>query len=435
MLLIYSAGISSRLEYALQIFFVELMPTDYRVTSDRQEFQSHSGKKLNYSSSRINDECYIKASPLLFETTVEKQHVEVSVFKNVSCLFPATASGDLPFDPFAAAFYLVSRYEEYLPFEADRHGRFPDESSIGFKQNFYEIPVVNHYATFLKQVLLRRYPDLSFKPLPFRFQLTYDIDFAFAYRGKGMVRNAGGLANSIINSDAVAIRNRIKVLRGIEADPFDTFTYQFSLHLKFGLKPVYFFLVGDYGKFDKNISWTKKSFQSLIREIASKNLVGIHSSYASTLYTEKIRLEKERLEKISGIKIYRNRQHYLKLQFPQTYTTLLANGITEDYSMGYAAFAGFRAGIASPFYWYDLAEEKITALRIFPFTVMDASLHYYMKLNAEQAFEKTKQLIDAVKEVNGYFQFLAHNDLISEESGWKGWRKNFEVMVEYGNSK
>jgi hypothetical protein len=44
--------------------------------------------------------------------------------------------GDLPFDPLAATFYLVSRYEEYLPFIPDEHGRFPAKQSFAFSNGF-----------------------------------------------------------------------------------------------------------------------------------------------------------------------------------------------------------------------------------------------------------------------------------------------------------
>jgi hypothetical protein len=64
---------------------------------------------------------------------------------------------------------------------------------------------------------------------------------------------------------------------------------------------------------------------------------------------------------------------------------------------------------------------------------MDASLYYYLKLSPDEARQKSKQLIAEVKKVNGTFQFLAHNDLISEHGPWKGWQKKFEELLDYAS--
>ncbi|MFI5134885.1 MAG: hypothetical protein ACHQD9_03425, partial [Chitinophagales bacterium] len=63
-------------------------------------------------------------------------------------------------------------------------------------------------------------------------------------------------------------------------------------------------------------------------------------------------------------------------------------------------------------------------------------LYYYLELSAEEAFQKTSELIAATKKVNGYFQFLAHNDLLSENisSSWFHWRKMFEEMLTRATS-
>ena len=431
MLLIYSSQSSSRLEYVMQLFFNELIQTDFRITTDELELKSFEGPKLNYSRKKFSDEIFLSAHHLLFESLICAQNISVGEYRQIKTLFAYDMASDLPFDPFAAAFYLVTRYEEYLPFSADRYKRFQDKESISFREGFHEVPVVNHYAIFLKEILQERFPQLSFKTSSYQFQLSYDIDFAFAYRNKGFIRNAAAYLRSIRDFNGKEISSQSKVLLGTQSDPFDTFEFQHLLHKKFSLQPVYFFLLADYGAFDKNISWTKKTFRQLIKKVADQNQVGIHSSYASNLHPEKVLKEKERLEKITGKRIFRNRQHFLKLKFPSTYHHLLLCGITEDYTMGYASFPGFRAGIASSFTWYNLSKEEVTPLKVFPFAAMDASLFYYLKLSPDDALQKCKQIIGQVKKAGGTFQFLAHNDLISEQGPWPGWQKEFEEMIAY----
>ncbi|MEO6168834.1 MAG: polysaccharide deacetylase family protein [Chitinophagales bacterium] len=430
-ILIYAPQNSSRLQYTLQLIFHDLLGIEYEFTIDLAGFHSSTGAKINYSRQQHQDAIFFQADELLFDNGIKPLTVMTGEWQAIKTLFHHALPSDLPFDPFAATFYLVSRYEEYLPFQPDDHGRFPAEQSLNYKTGFHKIPVVNHYALFIKQLLLSRYPGLIFPEKKYQFRLTYDIDMAFAFREKGAIRNAGGFLRSLKNLNLKEIALRTKVLTGFDGDPFDTFSYQQSLHERYEIHPVYFFLLGDHSLYDKNISWRNTFFSSVVQDIAAKNEIGIHASYESNKFPKKVAIEKERLEKISGKKVFRNRQHFLKLQFPGTYQKLLAAGITEDYTMGYSSQTGFRAGIAAPFYFYDLEKETATNLVIYPFAAMDAALYYNLELNATAALQQTKQLVDEVKKVNGLFIFLAHNDLISINGPWKDWSEKFEELIEY----
>ncbi len=82
-------------------------------------------------------------------------------------------SGDFPFDIFAAAFYLLSRYEEYLPFQPDKHGRFPHEASLAYKENFLHLPLVNYWLEDLKKALRVKFPEFEFSDE--RFQIHSEL--------------------------------------------------------------------------------------------------------------------------------------------------------------------------------------------------------------------------------------------------------------------
>ena len=100
--------------------------------------------------------------------------------------------------------------------------------------------------------------------------------------------------------------------------------------------------------------------------------------------------------------------------------------------MGYANRIGFRAGICTPFYFYDLKKEKATSLRIHPFQVMDVTLKDYMGLTPEESKEAIKKLMLEVKKVGGTFTALWHNETLGEDKRWKGFREVFEFMNELG---
>ena len=170
--------------------------------------------------------------------------------------------------------------------------------------------------------------------------------------------------------------------------------------------------------------------QSLIKDISSKAVTGIHPSFASNQMPEKITVEKKRLKEITGDEVTKSRQHFLKLRFPDTYRNLLAAGITDDYTMGFAEDIGFRAGLCTPFLWYDLKEEKQTGLTVHPFAVMDGTLNNYLKLSPEQAVEKVKGIIQEVKNVKGEFITIWHNETLSDWREWKGWRDVYEKIIK-----
>ena len=115
---------------------------------------------------------------------------------------------------------------------------------------------------------------------------------------------------------------------------------------------------------------------------------------------------------------------------PETYRRLIENDITDDYTMGYASDVGFRAGLCTPFYFYDLGNETTTKLKVHPFAVMDATLKYYMKVQPVDALSYIEPLIKEVKAVNGTFISLWHNESLSNMHPWTGWKDIYEKVVE-----
>jgi hypothetical protein len=135
---------------------------------------------------------------------------------------------------------------------------------------------------------------------------------------------------------------------------------------------------------------------------------------------------------VLGQKPIASRQHFVLLTLPDTYRRLLELGIKEDYSMGFASFPGFRAGTSLPFRFYDLREECETGLLIHPFQAMDVTLQQYLRLTPGEATARIEALIRKIKAVRGTFTSLWHNESLSGQGIWKGWREVFERMVQKG---
>ncbi len=438
MLLIYTHQVTNRVKYTFNVIFKSILGIEYKITSDTDVFKQFEGAKISYTQKQITDEIFFESSSLLFETAL-----------NASPPAPLLRERGVenPKDIFALTFYLVSRYEEYLPFTGDNYGRFSAKQSFAYKNNFLHKPVVNIWANEIRKIISARYSDLKFPEKKYSYTPTIDIDNAYAYLGKSFMRTLGGYAKAMTKSNWDDLSKRKNVLSGKEKDPYDTYDFQIEIHKKYNLKPIYFFLLADWAPHDKNLPHTSPLMRALIKNISGKTEIGIHPSFASNENPGKVKIEKERLEKIlplpelrsqpavaskEGDKtaVTKSRQHFLMLKFPQTYRNLIHAGITDDYTMGYADAIGFRAGICTPYKWYDLEKEEETNLTIHPFAVMDGTLNNYLTLSPEEAIEQVKDIIKEIKNVNGEFITIWHNETLSDWREWKGWKHVYEEIIK-----
>lgn len=422
MITIYSHKQSKRLTYILKLIFTDLMGSEFVLTTNKEDYLKAEGAKLQYTFTPIDDHLFIYADKLLFETHIQHQEIKTIPYKNIPCFFPTYVEESMiPFDIFSAAFYLVSRYEEYLPQKRDIHNRFRAEESISFQEKLLHLPVINIWAKDLSQLIKKAYPDFTTKPKKYRYTPSYDIDIAWAYKNKGITRSIGGAFRSLINFDFKELKERYQVLFHYKRDPYDTYYLQRKWRNKYQLKPIYFILFGELGPYDKNISTLNLKFQDLIKDIRDHALVGIHPSYESNNDIKRLKKEIKDLSETIHIDITRSRQHFLKLSLPHSYRNLLNLGIRHDYTMGYAGQVGFRAGIASSFYFYDLDLETETKLRVHPFAIMDGTLKDYLKTDITTAKRIISEIITEVKQVDGHMISLWHNESLSNEKKWDGW--------------
>lgn len=422
MLLVYSDITSSRLQYTCDFIFKEQFGIDYKITIDSESFRNHAGAKINYSNSRMEDVYTIQSQSLLFEHDIKEQTINCVDLNNYKAFFK-TSDSDFPFDIFAAIFYLLSRYEEYLPHEKDMYGRFAHENSFAFKEGFLNKPVINIWLTDFSSSLKKFFPALTFKTKTFNFLPTYDIDIAYSFKHKGFIRNLGGF----IKSPSL---ERLAVLAGLKKDPFDSFDFMDKLHTEFNLNPVYFFLVATSGSlYDKNISPYSNAMWQLIKRHAKKYRSGLHPSWRSNNNFSILLKEKKILETAGKMEVNISRQHYIKMSMPQTYQELIKAGIEADYTMGYGSINGFRASVASTFYWYDLTTEKTTSLQLYPFCYMDANSFYEQDLDAGQALEELQYYLNECKKVNGFFISIFHNNFLGTDKQFTGWKEMYTKFI------
>lgn len=430
MILVYTHKITPRVRYVFKHIFTRILMAPVDFTSTIEEFVAHNGPKLSYTKVPLGKEFFIRSHDLLFEQGVSNLELNIQKWDDLPCFFSAGPKSSIPFDVFAASFYLITRYEEYLPHVKDKHERYTAEQSLAYKYRFLEKPVVDIWAMKLKEKLIEKFPNYEFSNRKFHYLSTIDVDNAYAYKHKNFLRSGGGLLNDFFRLHLRNFWDRLMVLLSVRKDPYDVFEKILILSSKYQTKTIFFFLIGDYTTFDTNVSASKNKFRLLIKHIVDYASVGLHPSYFTSKDISMLKKEKERLEGITNIPTKRSRQHFLRFSLPDTYQDLIDLEIEEDYSMGYASHTGFRAGTCTPFYFYDLDFEIQTPLKVFPFALMDTTLNDYMELTPKQSLGKIKDLYDEVKSVNGTFITLFHNESVSGYLRWKGWQKVYETTLK-----
>jgi len=424
---IFTARNVPRLDYVADLILNDILGLSWKIITDKRRLGK--GPVINYSGQSIPGSFRIVPAGLLFEMGVRPQEIIVEQWKGLPVFFTVHDDSDLPFDIFSAAFYLVTRYEEYLEFERDESGRFRASLSAAFKHGFLGIPLINLWSGEFARVLLKKFQHLSFKRNEFKALLTIDIDEAFAYRGKNIIRNLGDIIDEI-KCGQVKIGRRLGFITGRKKDPYEIYDYLNEKIKANNTEALFFLPVGNRSPYDKNPSWKNDSYKKLISSISSLFRVGLHPSFRAACEPGAVTAEAGRLKSILNREVTASRFHYLRIILPESYRNLLLAGITEDYSMGYHDEPGFRAGIAGPFMFYDVENDIRTNLRVFPFQVMDVTLTGYKKINPAAAKQIILNLIEETRKAGGLFISIWHNTGLLDNETCTEWRDVFDFTLK-----
>ena len=403
MISVFSEHITPRLKYVLDFCF-DLKGFEYTIVTNSNEWGKIKKYRINYSHLPVPCDLLIKPHDLLFEEGV-REDIKIDY-----------ADGELSVDgmkdPLALIFWMLSRYEEYLPYQADQHDRYKAVNSQLVKHGVQHRPMAD---ILVKTIWAKIELDYSIVEKGFQCVPSFDIDVAWAYKNRNLVRRVGAVLKS------GKLRERIRVKLGKEQDPYDTYAHINQISTKVQ-RIICFALLGDWSKYDKNIHWKNENLHSLLRGLNSSGGMGIHPSYESYLKPGKIEKEISRLEQIVGHEIVKSRQHFLRLRLPESYEQLIELGIQREFTMGYADEIGFRAGTSFPFNFFNLRTNQATNLLVFPFAYMDSVLRDHKKLTPEQSIPVIEALVNEVKAVGGVLMFIWHNSSINDLGEWKGWK-------------
>lgn len=431
MLLIYTHKTTPRIRYIFKHIFTSILGIEIDFSENVEQFVSYSGPKFTYDKEELGGELFFEAHNLLFEKGIEED-VEIDlVFKDeIPYFFKSSFDSALSHDLFAASFYLITRYEEYLPTVKDSLGRFQAKYSLAYQNGFLKLPVVDLWAREILEKVQEKYPNVQASQRHFSFINTINVHEAFKYKNRGLVYTTLYLTRDILTGNFREVSNRLRVVFGQKKDPYDTFDFLIDMHRNKGLKSIFFFSIGENSDQDHNISLQREEYKELIKSIEDYAFVGLNYSFKSIENTQLKRLERKDFEEVCNRLPNRVRQHLFKINFPYTYREIVENDILKDFSMGYPEDIGFRASTCTPFLFYDLKYESLTLLKVFPFIFTDLALKKKYDHDRKKIKQEMMNLILTVKEFNGLFIGVFNNSTFSNETRWRGWRTIYSEFID-----
>ncbi len=338
----------------------------------------------------------------------------------------------LGLDIFGSAFFMLTRYEEIIKPDRDKHDRFPATASLAYQENFLDRPIINEYLEILWSCLKQLYPQLQRKNRHFKMYISHDVDEPFKYAFMNIYTLAKQSIGDILKRHKIAqsMNNilqwqRVKI-GYLEEDPSNTFNKLMDISEEYDLKSSFYFIAD---RTDKKIDGNYKIDHPWIRQLI-KNIyqrgheIGLHTSYKT--YQDSAQTSKEFgiLRKIcqkEGIKqkIWGGRQHFLRWKTPTTFQNWADAGLDYDTSLCFADVAGFRCGICYEFSTFNVTSRQHLKLIERPLIVMECTLidERYMNLGlkdntALKAIIKYKQFC---RLFNGNFTLLWHNNRLINE--------------------
>lgn len=427
-LLVYTETTTPRIEYILSFVLDDVLGINFKITTDIQEFEKFLGAKISYSNCSFSNSIQIVPHAIMLQNTIlQAYNFGMEIWHKLPVFARTSDTANVEFDIFAASFYLLTRYEEYNA-STDQHGRYNPQNSMASINGFLHLPLVDLWAYELLKLLHSTWPDLQHSNRKFKHIFSFDLDSSFAIKHKG-VRAWASTAILLFKLKINDFGTRILVHFGIKDDPFNVFDRLFD-ELKSVELVKWFIHVGKYSKYDKPPCARNKHVKNIIRKISSKYEVGLHPSYSSFMRPKQLLKEKELLQSIVAKPIIDSRYHYLRFTLPNSYQQLVQLGILTDYSMGYANTFGFRAGTCTPFKYFDLQQDKVSNLTVYPFYCMDSIIAKRSENEQLELIQQIKSAIDIVAQVNGTFISIWHIDYFS---GYPKKNNHWTILNEIKN--
>ena len=389
MFLVYTHKITPRIRYIFKHIFENMLMINFNLTTKVEIFVAHSGPKLSYSNKPLGDEFFIKSHLLLFEQGVMPQKLKLDFWDELPIFFLNDAECNCPFDIFAASFFLLCRYEECMPYLKTNLGYFDPSQSISMKFDFLELPIIDLWVSKFQEKLASNFQEIVKKRNhKASKKILLEVPLAFRYSNRSFLENIEDFISSIWKLNLKQLIFQILVLIRLKNDPFDTFDFWKEWFNRSSIKPQVFFLFSQSSSYQVTTSIFNLRFKKIIKKTGDFFSLGLLTSIRAQIDSKKqILREKNDFQKLTNRAIFDVRLSNGILNLRKDYEMLYENEFKNDYSMGYLDRIGFRAGTATPYYFYDFSRESQLSLKLTPIFATEESLK---RINNTFPFEKLR---------------------------------------------
>ncbi|GGH14320.1 DUF7033 domain-containing protein [Pedobacter zeae] len=420
-LIIFSDILTPRIKYTFNFIFKDILKAEIEFTGNSQYFLQSEQVKISYGNKQLGDEIFFKSTALLFSNKLEELKPKTIAFGEYLVPFPVEQSA-LPFDVFAASFFMLSRYEEYLH-QKNTEEEFRPLKSLQHKWKVLNKPVIDEWALMIKSIIKKKYPSFKFHEKKFHHQPTIHFNILPGIP-KGFLNRTKFVFSALFKKENNYLSSKFDQLTGIGLNNEQVLEEINKIAATKKDKPLYFI---DF----PNVSIHFTEVNGVSKHFKDQSVGLLRPCVSDKQKMNEIKEGLIKLKKIHPVAIPLTSQQLETLKFPICYLNILNSGITADYSMGYSNVPGFRAGTCTPFNWYDLQLEKVTPLVVNSYCLTDDTLQY---LTRDSAVKILHQYIDAVKVVNGTFYSCWNLKNLSNLPKYKKLRLLFIEMLSYSGN-
>ncbi len=383
------------------------------IESDTYLNQKHIPKSVTFEKNKFLD---LDNVAILFGTNKLIEEENKIIYEN---------------DIFAASFFMLTRWEEYVISEKDKYGRFPEEKSLAIKCNFNSRPIVNEYTEIIWNMLI----SLGFEQKrcirKYQLKITHDVDFFRKFDTPFKFLKAF-LGDIIMRKDLKKALNTInlytKILLKKANDPYDVFDFLMAVSEKNGLKSHFYFIPSLKDKFS-SYSIDNQKVKSKIEQIVKrKHIIGYHTSWQAAENEHLFENEINKLRSISK-NVKEGRLHYLRLNVPRTWQTWQKFELEEDSTLGFSKTIGFRAGTCYKYQVFDILSKKELTIFENPLIAMDTALKAKYKDDYNKIIRELIEISEVIKKYKGNFVLLWHNNNINCNFG-ENFNSNYEYLIQ-----
>src|SRR5690606_32009299 len=279
MLLIHLDKLTPRTSYIFKHICISILGIEVSFSTVLEEFIAHKEPKISYGKRSMGNELFFQSYGLLEQQGFESFDISVKKWDETFGFFSVSSSSALPFDIFAASFYMLSRYEEYLPHVKDGEGRFMASESLAYQSGFLHQPVVDIWALKFKLKLTEAFPELIFPEKDITIHPIVTAMEPFEYKYKGLLRSTLGFVQDFFKGKFRKLSERTQVLLGLQRDPVDTFKWLINNARHSNMEFTVFFLLGNPQIFQEGMNTHRQRFKLLLKYVSDYKEVGLIFSF------------------------------------------------------------------------------------------------------------------------------------------------------------